>query len=93
MEEFIFSIDSPKCRTCKFYDDCKNKRKVMCSFIPLKYLSQFSCNASMPLTKPIKAKHDFREIKIDDMEYTVDLEEIKKNIEKELNCPFLQSGA
>ena len=86
----VFSMDAPECQACDYYDDCKNKRMVMCAFLPL------GASASMESMSPMAVEHDYREIKCGDITYEIDLEEGKelarKNIERALGCPFLENG-
>ena len=91
----IFSMDAPECQACDYYDDCKNKRMVMCAFLPLG--ASASMKSMSPVSQPMAVKHDYREVKCGDMTYEIDLEEVKelarKSIERALGCPFLENGA
>lgn len=84
-----------KCETCGNKDNCDSKRLEACAYIPhIPLLNNggmiASCNAMAPMIMP----HDYRDIKVSpDTTITIDLEEIKKEIERSI-CPInLQFGA
>lgn len=86
---FVFSKTSEKCKSCDYFDDCNNKRMVMCAAYP---------NASSKMMHNVAVNHDYRDVKIEaNTTVTIDLEDVKKQIEsdlyKALYCPFLSYGA
>lgn len=91
-----------RCLKCEHFDECDNKRMVMCAmaeFPPHKqYIEKAAEAISMPLTNDICVKHDYRQIKIaPNTTITIDLEEEKKKLQEELTkhlrCDFLQNGS
>lgn len=69
---------SAKCRVCPYVEKCKNKRMEAEG-----YLQPAAQEFTTPLTEPMAVKHDYRDIKVsENMTITVDVEEIKKEIEK-----------
>lgn len=94
---YTFSMDAPECQVCCQYNECKNKRRVACSYRePL--INSVAAEITQPIVADIAAKHDYRDIKIgENTTVTIDLEEIKKKINedfyKALRCPWLQGGA
>lgn len=66
--------------------------------MPESMLAQATGNIASPIMGEILVKHDYRDIKVaDGMTITIDLEEMKKQLErdfyKSLNCPWLEYGA
>lgn len=76
-----------KCEVCKYKNDCDNKRMVACAYIQKpNVLSPLVNDVSQPLTQDLAVKHDYRDIYIDvNTTITIDLEEIKRNIAKEIS--------
>ena len=98
----VFSRDSDECKACEHYEDCDNKRMVMCALRempPTESMIVPAANgACAPLLQDMAVKHDYREIKIDtNTTVTVDIEDIKKQIErdfyKSMGCPWMMNGA
>jgi len=94
-----------RCLKCEHFDECDEKRMVMCAMAELPPPEQYAEKAgqavTMPLTNDVLVKHDFRQIKIaPNTVVTIDLEEEKKKLRQELtkhltkhlNCNFLQNG-
>lgn len=93
--------DHPKCKACKHYDDCDEKRMVACAMMEPPMLERAAQNVTLPVSQDIAVKHDYRDVWVDkDTTVTIDLEDIKKQIEREiykslykpLECNFM-SGA
>ena len=96
-----FSKTDERCLRCEHFNDCNNKRMVMCAAKelepPEQYAEKTSQDLTMPLTNDILVKHDYRQIKIaPNTTITIDLEEEKKKLQEELTkhlrCDFLQNG-
>lgn len=93
-----FSKDHKVCQKCKYYDDCDNKRMVACAVFPERPLTDpLQAEIAQPLMNNIAVKHDCRDIKINDsMTITIDLEELKEQMRKELyvalGCPFVSTS-
>lgn len=70
---------SPECEKCPFVEKCNNKRMVAEA-----YLIPASAEMLDPVLEPMAVKHDYRDIKVaPDMTITIDLEELKKQIERD----------
>ena len=98
-----FSKTDERCLKCEYFDDCDNKRMVMCAAkefkMPEQYAEKASQDLTIPLTNDILVKHDYRQIKIaPNTTVTIDLEEQKKKLQEDilkhlrLPCDFLQNG-
>lgn len=86
-----FSIDATECQVCSYFDDCRDKRMALCT-----YIDPASQTASQPIMADIIIKHDYRDIKINEsMTITIDLEEMKKKIAEDfyrsIGCPFIEA--
>ena len=84
-----------KCESCGNKDDCDNKRLEACAYIPhIPLLNNGGIVASNGVMAPLLVPHDYRDIKIStDTTITIDLEAIKREIERSI-CPVgLQFGA
>lgn len=95
-----FSKTSEKCKACKHYDDCDNKRMVMCAMaeFPSPVLATDGQSDAAPLMQDMDVKHDCGTAHaVDGMNFDIDLEEAKRQIERDLykafDCPFLNYGA
>ena len=97
-----FSKTAEQCIKCEHFEDCDNKRMVMCAakeyIPPEQYAEKASQDLTMPLAQEAMAKHDYRQIKIaPNTTITIDLEKEKKRIADEiykaLGCGFLNNGA
>lgn len=91
-----------RCLECEHFDECDNKRMVMCAMAemtpPKQYAEKAAESVSMLLANDICVKHDYRQIKIaPNTMVTIDLEEEKKKLQEELTkhlrCQFLQNGS
>lgn len=96
----IISQLSEKCQKCPYVNDCDEKRMVACGMMerPEKMFNSASAAMTMPIAAEMLVKHDYRDIKISPTQtVTVDLEEMKKDFEKQiykaLGCPGLEFGA
>lgn len=96
----VLSKTSEKCKLCKYFDDCDNKRMAACALaeMPPPVIAPAAESASQPLIQDMAAKHDYRTIHAGGgMNFDIDLEDVKRQIErnlyKALNCPFLSYGA
>ena len=87
--EQSFSMDAPECRACIFYKDCSSKRRALCAYLSTS--SQASIEPTAPISQPVAVEHDFREIKCGDMTYAIDLEKVKRELEKKFE-QVLESG-
>lgn len=95
----VFSKTSEECKKCEYFEDCENKRLVLCAMkeSPTDFLSKNSEGASSSVVQDVLVKHDYRDIKLNgSMTITIDLEEVKKEVEREfykqLGCPWLEYG-
>lgn len=90
---YTFSIDAPECQVCKYYNDCKHKRRAACMYLePL--VNPVAAEITQPLAADVLVKHDYRNINIGEhTTVTIDLEEMKKkiieDIYKAIKCPFI----
>ena len=90
--KYTFSIDAPECRSCSYYNDCKNKRRVACIYLePL--TSSLAERLTQPIVADVMTKHDYRHVKIgENTTITINLEEVKKKMQedfyKAIGCPF-----
>lgn len=76
MSTFAFSMESPKCKSCEYHDDCKNKRLVGCMYID-PVLNSAAEGASQSAVESVIAPHEYRTVTIDGTKLTVDLVEMK----------------
>lgn len=93
----VFSKTSDECLHCKYFNDCDNKRLVMCAVkeVPPPMLERAAESVSMPLMEELAVEHDYRDVKVgENTTITIDLEDIKKRMEKDfykaLGCPFME---
>ncbi|HWQ76565.1 MAG TPA: hypothetical protein VN441_14730 [Syntrophomonas sp.] len=71
-------------RECPYKDTCENKKKVSFAYLPEPVAVSASAAAAMIASAEIIAKHNYREICIDqDTRVTIDLEEVKKQLERD----------
>ena len=90
--------DSDKCKTCYFYNNCDEKRMVLCAISDNNPISKDTQeNISEQLQEDILMKHDYRNVKVSEgMTITIYLEDVKKNIENDLyrqiNCHFMNGA-
>lgn len=79
---------SEKCRACPFVSKCDKKKMEAVS-----YLEPAAQPNTQSLTEPLMAKHDYRDVKIGpNTTITIDLEDIKKQLEVRFNPLGLQYG-
>lgn len=71
-----FSQDSETCKRCKYYDDCDNKRREMCAVINPTDTNQPTLQTA---AQPVLRTADGIYLS----------EQIRKEIERELNCSFM----
>lgn len=90
MKTGSFSAESKRCQKCNFRDDCENKRLAACAYIiPEPMLAPATMDAKMPIMADVLVKHDYRDIKIgENTTITIDLEDIKKEIERSFHKDF-----
>lgn len=95
-----FSKTIEKCKSCKYFDDCNNKRMVACALakIPHPVIAPAAESASQPLMQDVAVKHDYRTIHSGvGINFDIDLEDVKRQIERDfykaLNFQFLSYGA
>jgi hypothetical protein len=89
----VLSKDSEKCKQCEQYNECNNKRMELCAYIA----PTIAAPSTSPLALDLIVKHDCRDIKIaENTTVTIDVEELKKNLENEIyksfGCSFLREG-
>lgn len=71
---------SPECEKCPFVKKCNNKRMVAEA-----YLMPAQAEMLAPVLEPMAVKHDYRDIRVaPDMTITIDIEELKKQIERDI---------
>lgn len=71
---------SPECEKCPFVKKCNNKRMVAEA-----YLIHSSAEMLAPALEPMAVRHDYRDIKVaPNTTITIDLEELKKQIERDI---------
>lgn len=80
------SKTSEQCKQCEFYDECDEKRMVLCGLkeiAPHESMVKESCETvQVPLLEDIEVKHDYRNVKIaPNTTVTIDLEDLKKQLE------------
>jgi len=79
---------SEKCRKCKYVDTCNHKRMEA-----LAYFSEAANTAGLNAAAPIIRPHDYRDIKINaNTTVTIDLEDLKRDINKQLYGNLMQFG-
>ena len=79
---------SEKCRECPFESKCDKKRMEA-----LAYLEPAAQPNTQPLAAPLMVEHDYRNVKIaPNTTVTIDLEDIKKQLEVRFNPLGLQYG-
>lgn len=96
----IISKLHEKCEKCRYVNDCDEKRMVACGMLewPEKMFNSASAAMTMTVAAEMLVKHDYRDIKISPTQtVTVDLEEMKKDLEERIyrafGCPGLEFGA
>lgn len=73
------------CRECPFKDRCKNKRLEKEA-----YLTPFTSPVIENMASPVLKAHDYRNVKVaENTTVTIDLEELKERMRKEL---YRQAG-
>lgn len=79
---------SEKCSKCPFVSKCDKKRMEAVA-----YLEPAAQSNTQPLAASVLVEHDYRRIKIDsNTTVTIDLEDIKKQLEVRFNPLGLQYG-
>lgn len=76
----------PKCEECRYVDDCDEKRKVACGLLEIKESLAMPAagSISQSLAQDLLVKHNYRDIKVSGTQsITIDLEELKRNLERE----------
>lgn len=92
----VFSKTSDECLQCSYFDDCDNKRMVLCAVKEMPPMIERAAESvSMPLAEDLLVRHDYRDIKVgENTTITIDLEDMKKQLEKDfykaLGCPFIE---
>ena len=80
---------SGKCRKCKHVDTCDHKRMEA-----LAYYEEAHVNTGQLASSPVMQPRDYRDIKISaDVTATIDLEEMKRKINKSLYGNLMQLGS
>lgn len=89
----IFSQDSETCKRCKYYDDCDNKRMEMCAVINPSDTNQPTLQEEAGCCSEDVCCSAYQETVIQPGLRTKDgiylTEQIRKEIERELNCSFM----
>lgn len=76
---------SEKCRVCPKVDTCNHKRMEALGYLPEPLAADISAPFAADMVEPIMVKHDYRDVKIaPSVTVTIDLEDIGKELEKEL---------
>lgn len=95
----VLSKTDARCKKCKHFNNCNNKRLVMCKLkeLPEPIAEKAAEAVTMPIANDIAVKHDYRQIKIaPNTHVTIDLEEEKKKMIEQfydaLRCDFMQKG-
>ncbi len=79
---------SKQCRECKYVDTCNHKRMEAHAYLPEPAIAPTNY-----ATAEIIIKHDCRGVKIGvGTTVTIDLEELKKKLERSMYPKFLQYG-
>lgn len=79
------TVLSEACKKCPYVDTCGHKMMAAVA-----RLSPAAESAAQEAAQELMVKHDYRDIKIDqDTTVTIDLEDIKKQIEKRIYESFL----
>ena len=83
---------SEKCRKCPFVSKCDKKKMEALAYIePI--AQPISQSLTEPLAAPVMAEHDYRDVKIGpNTTITIDLKDIKKQLEVRFNPLGLQYG-
>lgn len=75
---------SEKCRKCPFKEKCRKKRMESEAYIEPDIANNLSMSISESSIQPVIAKHEYRDVKVaENTTITIDLEELKKQMEKE----------
>ena len=75
---------SKKCRECPFKDKCSKKRMEAEAYLPEPMLASATMPSAAELSVPILKEHDYQDVKIaEGMTVTIDLEELKKQMEQD----------
>ena len=75
---------SEKCMACPKVDTCDHKRMEAVGFFPEPIVTPAVNPSVESLAAPMAVKHSYRDVKIaEGVTVTVDLEEIKRNMERE----------
>lgn len=79
------SVLAEKCRKCPKVDTCNHKRMEALAYLPEPIAAQCSEPVAADIAAPMMVKHDYRDVKIaPGVTVTIDLEDVKKELEKEL---------
>ena len=79
------SVLSEKCRTCPKVDTCNHKRMEALCYLPEPIAAPYAQPVATDMAAPMMVKHDYRDVKIaPGMTVTIDLEEVKKELEEQL---------
>lgn len=81
------------CRKCPYVDTCENKKLEALMYFDEPMLQPNTTMASMSMATPVLIKHDYRDIKVAvNTTITIDLEEIKDSLRKQMMPNFLDYG-
>lgn len=90
----IISKQHEKCQKCVYAKECDHKRMVACGLmeLPVKMSASASEGVTVNASADVLEKHDFRRVKIGGIYITVDMEDMKKDLErafyKSIGCPW-----
>lgn len=88
----IISKQHEKCQKCVYAKKCDHKRMVACGLMELSGASA-SEEVTVNVSADVLVKHDFRRVQIGGIPITVDMEDIRKDLEralyKSIGCPFV----
>lgn len=76
---------SERCRKCPKVDTCNHKRMEALGYLPEPIAAPHLEPVAANMAEPMIVKHDYRNVKIaPGVTVTIDLEDMKKELEKEL---------
>lgn len=79
------SVLAEKCRKCPKVDTCNNKRMEALAYLPEPIAAPYSEPVAADIAESMLVKHDYRNVKVaPGMTVTIDLEDVAKELEKEL---------
>ena len=81
------------CQECRYSEACNHKRMEALAYIDEPMMANVSNAIGATVMAPVLAKHGYRDIKIDaDTTITIDLEEMKRELNRSLMPQLFQLG-